>query len=352
MLERYSAVLGVSISGSVSDIRKAYKQKAKLWHPDINKSQDAHEKFLLLREAYEYLIDLKSGKKSEASEPVHAWSDERTSEARARAAEYARMRYAEFRKSDYSKGGEALEVIADHINLLFSFVLSAVILSVMTVAIGPLGFLLGLVIAAILLFFSYHGVSGGVDLKKLLQSFGVIFSHKLFKGILFFVCNISIIFLVGFQTLIALQTLLYIYLSAIVLMLVLLLFVFKIRSGFNLRFYPIGVATFVVNVVLLINYLFSSNPTQESYRFVKGKQYVLGSRHMRGGIQESTFISLKGHKYKEFEGIRIFINYDELREKNLITYTFEDGFLGLRVMKSYELFQVLFHGDGSEEILE
>jgi DnaJ-class molecular chaperone len=53
----YYDVLGVGRSTTPSDIKKAYFQKAKEFHPDVNKSEGAKEKFEAINEAYETLGD-------------------------------------------------------------------------------------------------------------------------------------------------------------------------------------------------------------------------------------------------------------------------------------------------------
>ena len=49
--------LGVSRDASQADIKKAYFQMAKKYHPDVNKSPEAQEKFAKLSTAYETLSD-------------------------------------------------------------------------------------------------------------------------------------------------------------------------------------------------------------------------------------------------------------------------------------------------------
>lgn len=53
----YYEVLGVSKSASASELKKAYRSLAKKYHPDVNKSPDAEEKFKEINEAYEVLSD-------------------------------------------------------------------------------------------------------------------------------------------------------------------------------------------------------------------------------------------------------------------------------------------------------
>lgn len=53
----YYEVLGVSKTATKADIKKAFRTLAKKYHPDLNKSHDAEEKFKELNEAYEVLSD-------------------------------------------------------------------------------------------------------------------------------------------------------------------------------------------------------------------------------------------------------------------------------------------------------
>ena len=48
------------------DIKRAYRKLAKQWHPDVNKSPNAHERFIEITEAYEILIDPKLRKEYDA----------------------------------------------------------------------------------------------------------------------------------------------------------------------------------------------------------------------------------------------------------------------------------------------
>lgn len=53
----YYAILGVEKDASTEDIRKAFQQKARKLHPDVNKAPDAEEKFKEVSEAYAVLSD-------------------------------------------------------------------------------------------------------------------------------------------------------------------------------------------------------------------------------------------------------------------------------------------------------
>ena len=53
----FYSTLGVEKSASQSDIKKSYFQMAKKYHPDVNKTPEAKEKFAKINNAYETLSD-------------------------------------------------------------------------------------------------------------------------------------------------------------------------------------------------------------------------------------------------------------------------------------------------------
>ncbi|MCW5776685.1 MAG: DnaJ domain-containing protein [Phycisphaeraceae bacterium] len=53
----YYEVLGVSRGASADEIRRAYRAKARQFHPDVNKAPDAAERFAELQQAYDVLSD-------------------------------------------------------------------------------------------------------------------------------------------------------------------------------------------------------------------------------------------------------------------------------------------------------
>ncbi len=57
MAEDYYATLGVSRSASAEEIKRAYRQLARKFHPDVSKDAGASEKFKKINEAYSVLSD-------------------------------------------------------------------------------------------------------------------------------------------------------------------------------------------------------------------------------------------------------------------------------------------------------
>lgn len=70
MKKDYYKILGVSKDASETDIKNAYRDLAKKYHPDKNKEKDSQEKFLEISEAYEVLRDPK--KKQEYDNPAYS----------------------------------------------------------------------------------------------------------------------------------------------------------------------------------------------------------------------------------------------------------------------------------------
>ncbi|MCX8062059.1 MAG: DnaJ domain-containing protein, partial [Anaerolineales bacterium] len=53
----YYEILGVPRNASAEDLKAAFRRLARQYHPDVNKSPDAEEKFKEINEAYAVLSD-------------------------------------------------------------------------------------------------------------------------------------------------------------------------------------------------------------------------------------------------------------------------------------------------------
>jgi len=67
----YYQRLGVSRHATKDEIKKAYRKLALEFHPDKNKSSDAHEKFIAINEAYLILYDDEARKKYNVEYDYH-----------------------------------------------------------------------------------------------------------------------------------------------------------------------------------------------------------------------------------------------------------------------------------------
>jgi hypothetical protein len=104
----------------MKEIKEAFRRKAKAFHPDINKSEDAHEHFLDINEAYNYLSDLhargfdNSTDQTAMDEYYRQWAANERQYARARAAHRARMKFEEFKNSPAYKTTSILSHLLDY----------------------------------------------------------------------------------------------------------------------------------------------------------------------------------------------------------------------------------------------
>jgi curved DNA-binding protein len=62
----YYDTLGISRDASQEDIQKAYRKLARTYHPDVNKSKEAEDRFKQVNEAYEVLKDPEKRRKYDA----------------------------------------------------------------------------------------------------------------------------------------------------------------------------------------------------------------------------------------------------------------------------------------------
>ena len=69
--EKCFEILGIPANSSLDEIKKAYRVKAKLYHPDINQSPEATEKFKEIQQSYEIL----SGNKFNPVSPFDVFGD-------------------------------------------------------------------------------------------------------------------------------------------------------------------------------------------------------------------------------------------------------------------------------------
>ena len=64
------SILGLSVHSNEAEIKAAYKRKAKLFHPDLNKAPEAQSQFIQLRSAYEICLNhFRHSQKTKFSQP-------------------------------------------------------------------------------------------------------------------------------------------------------------------------------------------------------------------------------------------------------------------------------------------
>jgi hypothetical protein len=125
--EDYYKILGLPPNSALDEIKRAYRNKARLYHPDVNPTPEAEELFIKATEAYEFLINnhhrLKSDEES-FDEAMEEWRKYRQTRAQRRAAAYARTSYKKFKDTKLYKTTKIL----DGTTIIFSFIISILVL--------------------------------------------------------------------------------------------------------------------------------------------------------------------------------------------------------------------------------
>jgi curved DNA-binding protein CbpA len=128
LISEYYEILGLPLNSSLVEIKKAYRKKARLYHPDINHSQDAKEKFIKATEAYDFLVASKEKEGLDDEDYfriVEEWRKYRQDRTRQRAQYYARSSFAHFKNSKYYRSTNILNASS----VIFNFAIAVLVLT-------------------------------------------------------------------------------------------------------------------------------------------------------------------------------------------------------------------------------
>jgi hypothetical protein len=123
----YYRVLDLQRGCSIDEIKKAYREKARQYHPDINHAPEAKDMFILVTEAYEFLISNSARVRRDAEayeRAMNDWRKYRQTKARSRARSYSRTSYVKFKNTNFYKSTR----IFDGTTIIFSLLVSLMVL--------------------------------------------------------------------------------------------------------------------------------------------------------------------------------------------------------------------------------
>jgi DnaJ-class molecular chaperone with C-terminal Zn finger domain len=123
----YYKVLDLPLNSSVDDIKKAYRQKARMYHPDINPSPDAKDMFISATEAYEFLIanfDRITNSDEAFKQAMEDWRKYRQDRSRQRARAYSQASYVRFKNTKFYRATR----IMDGTTIIFSLLISIAVI--------------------------------------------------------------------------------------------------------------------------------------------------------------------------------------------------------------------------------
>ncbi len=127
VISEYYEILGLPVNSSIEDIKKAYRKKARLFHPDVNHSPDSKDKFIRVTEAYDFLManhEKRILDDQEYFRIVEEWRKYRQDRSHKRAQYYARSSFVRFSNSKYYKSTRILDTSF----AIFSFAVAVMVL--------------------------------------------------------------------------------------------------------------------------------------------------------------------------------------------------------------------------------
>jgi hypothetical protein len=124
----YYKILGLPVNSTVEQIKKAYRKKAREFHPDLNHSPDAKECFIMVTEAYEFLIE--NHKQNEFDEEaynqaIEDWRKYRQYRSRKKAAAHAQTTFKGFKNSKLYKSTSGPDIFT----IFYSLIISVLVLA-------------------------------------------------------------------------------------------------------------------------------------------------------------------------------------------------------------------------------
>jgi hypothetical protein len=333
----------------LQDIIRAYRKKALQLHPDRNKAPDATQQFILLEEAYKYLRNLKEGKikpqagNTQQEEFAKWWAREQES-TRQRAQERSRMRYEEFLNSDEYK----VETAEDHLINVLVALLALFIDIVLPIYLigtkGPVGTIISVlaVIMTLPITLPVYSQMGMLkeSIKQFRPSLFTFFSLNIkskafgisYQNVVFLITvNFAIIFKVVIHSLIPIYIIIGLYAITIITGFA-TCFYLKIYNRTRQYFYSLCIAPLILGLFYTLNFTFSSNRHTETYGYLSKT-----SPYANYDYKKSSVIKLYNNKYSSYYGLRVFYSYREVSNGNEVTFVFEDGLFGIRVLKDYSI---------------
>lgn len=336
-LHDYCRILGVSEQATLNEIKQAYRRKAVVLHPDVNKAPDAHEKFLALVEAYQFLVAWKTGKKtiSSTQRPTPQtdvyWQEMMREEARRKAREYAEMRYNEFRSSRGYRG-EGFDFLG---HFSFFFYCGAILL--MPLILYALMGSAGLIVAGCILLITSPITVGvirsrpALEMKKFFGSLKEILFSKYFGATLIFIFNIVIFFTVDLRTVIDISWFFILFVGValagyLVGQVHFRTFRWKKNSAARNVFHGVCLGPLTLHLAILLNFSYSRYPVKETLSLNNYTWYY---------NTPGTSDVLEHENENAYSGITLYINYHYPEGARVAICTFRTGLLGIPVLSEY-----------------
>jgi hypothetical protein len=326
MIENSYHLLGISSSASLEEIKKAYRAKAFLLHPDKNPNPQAQQQFIELTEAYQWILDAKNNRYTKYTSVFTQTENTRKEAAKHKARAYAKMRYEEFEKTEAAQTINALNSVFDHLLFLFACCLILLVPLSLTYFFEFTGLILGLLFLLSVGRPIFGFIKPYFQPLQLWLAIMSLVETYFFRFVILSLTNLYLFLRIGLQTLLPI----YIILTLLIIPgFVSYYLIYKKAEKRERWFISICVAPLLMNVLFLLNFWGSNHPTIEQYEIWDE------INHTKTASRQSTLIHLEHDAYEQYLGIRIFTDIRQMQNCEYIVYQFEKGLFGIRVMKEY-----------------
>jgi hypothetical protein len=261
----YYEILGVTRDATPAEIKRAYRRKALEFHPDRSTDPDAHEKFIQINEAYDFLIN-----RGNYSDPYQVsqddWEESLRTASRNRAQEEARMRYEEYLKSDYYKAQVETAQSFDYVYLAIS-IFMLIIFPILTISLFGFG---GVVVAVIANLFMSPFTWTWIkripeytigEFREAVYNMSI---NRMVLRVFFGIANLLLAFNFTFKTMIPPAIMVLIYGAPMVIMYLYTLLLSEENSLFKYRFLGLALIPLLLNIFFTVNYIFAENKVSDS----------------------------------------------------------------------------------------
>lgn len=334
-MKDYHQILGIPKGASKDAIKRAFRKLAFMYHPDMNSAPGAHDKFIEISEAYEVLTSGEGGRRQgRTAQPPREEYVKSQTEAQERARAYARMRRKEFMKTDAYKLNRAERIIIEHLHIYFAWftITGLPLITYLLWGFTGLAWAGGWVVVSWAFWTVIFTKKVALDFEEFKDAWPLIIKSTGFQTGVLFLFTIYTFLTSVLNSIVSHELMITLFIMWLVAQFINAMvrrLTGKERKEVRLT---ILAPMALICAFFFLNDVGSSNPTTETYRFVKGSSY----QNWRDN-RKSAFIALEGDGYSEAFYVRLFLDNEQLKYKHRIEYQFEDGLFGIQVMKGYEL---------------
>ncbi len=364
-MEKHCRTLGVSSRATISEIKKAYRNKVKIYHPDVSTHPNADKIFIEITDAYEYLLGVKLGKinpnasprsrqnkysastsSADSEEDVDRSEKEKfhrdrgaktnwtqsarekiQDDVRDRARQKIEKERREYQNSNVGKFEKSVAQFGKLVSMTLPVWIIVIAVVVGAAQDGVAGSIVGLVVSAPFwivawrkrknhnfvliwdaarIFFANPGVQKYGTLITAIIMFLTFVLRTEFSFL-----DLLLAYIVGVICVSGLQYLFKFLLKK------------HLKSQWSKRFIIVAVVPFIISLFFTINYKFSENENSQSLQFTQFQN-------------TSTLIQLQDNIYSDQVWLRLFFDNEKMTGQTCVSIRTATGLFGLSVVKSYK----------------